>query len=79
MIEGDMQSGLNEEVNQEHHDFIEHWFHTTTRLNHHSLLRQLFRYYHSIHLVPHVKVLTKVYFSNMNVSIFVFLLCTWLH
>jgi len=26
MTEGDMQSGLNEEVNQEHHDYIEHWF-----------------------------------------------------
>jgi hypothetical protein len=79
MIEGDMQSGLNEEVNQEHHDFIEHWFQTTTKLNHHSLLRQLFTYYHSSQLVPHVRVLIKVYCSNLNVSIFIIMLRTWLH
>ena len=41
MTEGDMQSGLNEEVNQEHQDYIEHWFQMTTRLKHHSLLQQL--------------------------------------
>jgi hypothetical protein len=31
-----MQSVLNEEVNQEHQDYIEHWFHMTTRLKHHA-------------------------------------------
>jgi hypothetical protein len=79
MIEGDMQIVLNEEVNQEHHDFIEHWFQTMTRLNHHSLLRQLFTSYHLNQLVPHVRVLIKVYCSNLNVSIFIILLRTWLH
>ena len=39
MREGDMQSGLIEEVNQEHQDYIEHWFQMTTRLKHHSLLQ----------------------------------------
>jgi hypothetical protein len=31
-----MQSGVNEEVNQEHEGYIEHWFQTTIRLKHHS-------------------------------------------
>jgi hypothetical protein len=54
MVEEDIQSGPNEEVNQGYHDYIEHWFQMTIRLKHHSLLQQLFTSYHSKQLVPHV-------------------------
>jgi hypothetical protein len=73
-----MQSGLNEEVNQEHHDYIEHWFQMTTRLNHHSLLQQLFTS-SSKQLVLHTLVYIKAYLSNPSMNVFLHLLHTWLH
>jgi hypothetical protein len=80
MTEENIQSGPNEEANQGYHDYIEHWFQTTIRLKqHHSFLQQLFASYHLKQLVPHVLVFIKVYCSNLNVSIFVILLLTWLH
>jgi hypothetical protein len=77
--EKNTHSGLNEEVNQGHHDYIECWFQATVRLHHHSLLQQLFTSYYSKLLVHHVRVLIKVYYINLNVSIFMILLRTWLH
>jgi hypothetical protein len=78
MIEGDMQSGLNEEVNQEHQDYIEHWFQTTTRLKHHSLLQQLSTS-SSKQLVLRILVYIKDYLSNPSMNVFLHLLRTWLH
>ena len=73
-----MQSGLNEEVNQEHQDYIEHWFHMTTRLNHHSLLQQLSTS-SSKQLILRILVYIKDYLSNLSMNVFLHLLCTWLH
>jgi len=77
--EKNTHSGLNEEVNQGHHDYIERWFQTTIRLHHHSLLQQLFTPCYSKRLVHHVRVLIKVFYINLNVSIFMIMLRTWLH
>jgi hypothetical protein len=47
LTEEEIQSGPNEEANQGHHDYIEHWFQMTIRLKYHSLLQQPFTSYHS--------------------------------
>jgi hypothetical protein len=78
MIEGDMQSGRNEEVNQEHHDYIEHWFQNTTILNHHTLLQQLFTSSPK-KLVLRTLLYIKSYLSNPSINVFLHLLHTWLH
>jgi hypothetical protein len=53
MIEEDMQSGLNEEVNQEHHDYIEHMVLATIR-SHHSFIFHYFLTSSLKQLVLHV-------------------------
>ena len=77
--ENNTHNSFNEEMDQGHHDYIECWFQATVRLHHHPLLQQLFKSYCSKLLVHHVRVLIKVYYINLNVSIFMILLRTWLH
>jgi hypothetical protein len=78
-VEEDVQSGPNEKVNQEHHDFIECWFQTTISSNHHFLLQPFLTSYHLKQLVSHALVYIKAYFSNMTMNMFVILLHTWIH
>lgn len=78
MIEGDMESGLNKDVNQERQDYIELWFQMTIRLKHHSLLHQLFTS-SSKQLVLRTLVYIKAYLSNSSMNLFLHLLRTWLH
>ena len=43
--EEDMQHCPNEEMNQDHYDYIEHWFQTSTPARHHSFLQTLLASY----------------------------------
>jgi hypothetical protein len=79
LVEEGIHSGQNEEENQVHCEYIEHWFHTTIRLKHQSLLQKLSTSYHSKQLEYHALVYIKEHFSNMSLNIFVILLCTWIH
>ena len=56
MVEEDIQSDSNEEVNQGHHDYIEKWFQTINRSNHRYLLQQLLVLDHLQLLVFHAFV-----------------------
>jgi hypothetical protein len=78
MIEGDMHIGLNKQVNQEHHEYIEHWLHKTTRLNHHSLFQQLFTSSPKP-LILRTMVYIKASLSNPSMNVFIHMLRTWLH
>jgi hypothetical protein len=44
MKKEDMQSSVDEQVNQGKHDYIELWFHTTIRLKYHSILQHFLTY-----------------------------------
>lgn len=80
MTKEDFQSGPNEEVDQDRHDYIEHWFHITINSRHHSLLLlQLFVSNHLNLLVFHAFVHIKVYISNLSMNVYLYLLHTWLH
>jgi hypothetical protein len=79
MTKEDIQTSANEQINQRHHDYIELWFHTIIGLKHHFILQQFLAPSQSKQLVPHIPVSLKAYLSNLNMSIFVILLRTWIH
>ena len=78
MVEENMQISVDEQVNHGYQDYIEIWFQTTIRPQQ-SLLQEILTSYHSKLLVSHVLVCFKAHFSNLNVSIFLILLRTWIH
>ena len=73
-----MKISIDEQVNQGYQDYIEIWFQETIRPQQ-SLLQQFLASYHSKLMIYHVLVCFKADFSNLNVSIFLILLRTWLH
>ena len=79
MVEEDVQHDSNEEMDQEHYDYIEHWYQITTQSKHHSPLQKNLESYHLQLLFFHALVHSKVYISNLSMNIFVHLLHTWLH
>lgn len=70
----DTWSGLKQEMDQGYQDYIENWFQTIIASRNHSLLPQLVISYYLQQLVYHTLASYKVYFSNLNVNIFVILL-----
>ena len=78
MVEEDMQISVDEQVNQGYQDYIEVWLRATIRPQQYSL-QQFLTSYHSKLLVSHLLVCLKAHFSNLNVSIFLILLRTWIH
>ena len=79
IVEEHIQSDPNEEVNQEHYDYIELWFQKLIEMKHPSLIQQLFASYHLNQLVYHTLVYFKAFLPNLTISMFVMLLGTWLH
>jgi hypothetical protein len=79
MTKEDMETVSNEQENQGEKDPIETWFQTVVMPQYHSILQHLLAPYQSMHLVPHIQVSIQVYFSNLNMSMFVIMLRTWLH
>ena len=79
MAKEDVHHYLNEERDQDHHDYIEHWFQKIITSRHCSLLPQPFVSHHLQQLVIHTSVYLKVYFSNLSMNVSVYLLSTWLH
>ena len=75
--EEDMQHYVEMEL--EYHDYIEHWFQTTTPVRHHSLLQKFLVLYHFQLLLFHVQIHFQVYMLNMSMNISLYLICTWLH
>ena len=78
MTKEDGQHCLNEEVDQEHHSYIESWF-TTIFKPHHSFLLHLLVSNHLHLLVFHALMHCNVSISNLNFNVFLYLLRTWLH
>ena len=78
MTKEDGQHCLNEEVDQEHHSYIESSF-TTIFEPHHSFLLHLLVSNHLQLLVFHALINIKAYILNLSMNVFVYLLRTWLH
>ena len=79
MAEEDMQQDPNEEMDQDHYDYIEHWYQTATQERHNSPLQKILVSYHLQLLVFHAHVPIKVYISTMSMNVSLYLLCTSLH
>ena len=75
--EEDMQHYVEMEL--EYHDYIEHWFQTTTPARHHSLLQKFLVLYHLQLLVFHAHIHFQVYMLNLSMNISLYLIRTWLH
>ena len=73
--EEDFQFIVDEKVDQGYQNYIETWFQETNK----SPLQQFLTSYHSKLLVSHVLVCFNTHFSNMNMTIFLILLHTWLY
>jgi hypothetical protein len=67
-----------EQGSQGNQDYIESWFKFVIGPQH-SILQQFLASYHQSSWFLISLVFIKVYFSNLNMSIFVILLCTWIH
>jgi hypothetical protein len=79
MTKEDMETVSNEQENQGDKYPIETWFQIVVQPQYHSILQHLLEPYQSMQLVPHIQVSIQVYFSKLNMSMFVILLRTWLH
>ena len=71
-------NGINEEVDEEHHSYIESWL-TKIIKAHHSFLLQILVSHHSQQLVFHALMHCKIFISNLSMNVCVSLLCTWFH
>ena len=78
MTKEDGKHCLNEQVDQEHHSYIESWF-TTIFEPHHSFLLQLLVSHHSQQLVFHALMNCNVSISNLSMNASLYLIRTWLH
>ena len=78
MTKEKFNNGLNEEVDEEHHSYIEMWF-TTIIKPHHSFLIQLLISHHSQQLFFHALMYCKFFISNLSMNVCVSMLHTWLH
>jgi len=67
--EEDMQHCPNEEIDQDHYDYIEHWFKTSTPTRHHSLLHTFLASYNLQLLVSHAHVHCKFYMLNLSMNV----------
>jgi hypothetical protein len=74
MTEEDGKHCINEEVDQEHHSYIESWF-TTIFKPHHSLLLHLWVSNQLQLLVFHALIKIKAYILNLGMNVLVNLLC----
>jgi len=69
----------NEQENQGDKDPIETWFHTIINPQYSLIIQHLLAPYQSMKLVFHVLISIQVYYSNVNMSMLVILLHTWIH
>jgi len=79
MEEEDIQDDPNQQVDQGHHNYIEIWFQTVTKLQQHSLLKLRLISSKSKHFITQIQVHVKAYISSLHIIFFVILMCTWLH
>lgn len=79
MEEEDEQHGPNQEMDQEYHDHIEHWFRTMTKAREYSSLLKLLLSYQVHWLVLHAHVHFQVCMINLSMNIYFHLIRTWLH
>lgn len=79
MEEEDVQHGPNQEMNQDHHVYMEHWFRTMTKAGQHSPLLKLLLSYHLHLLAFHAHAHFQVYMLNLSMNIYFHLIRTWLH
>jgi hypothetical protein len=80
--EEDLHSMIKESIEiivDEHQDYIEIWFQEVIKPQYYSLLQHLLMPKQVGCLVLHIQVITAVNFSYMDMSMFLILLCTWLH
>jgi hypothetical protein len=80
--EEDMHRMIKERIEiivDKHQDYIEIWFQEVIRRQYYSLLQHLLMSKQVGWLVLHIQVITTVNFSYMYMSMFLILLCTWLH
>jgi len=75
----EMQHCPNEEMNQDHYDYIKHWFQTSTPARHHYFLHTLLESYNLQLLFSHAHVHCKFYMLNLSMNVFLYLIRTWIH
>ena len=79
MVEEDMKNDPDQQKDQGHHNYIEIWFQTVTKLQHHSLPQLCLILSKSNHLVSEIQVHVKAYISSLHIILSIILMCTWLH
>ena len=79
IVEEDMKNDPDQQNDQGHHNYIEIWFQTVTKLQQHSLLQLSLISSNSKHLITQIQVHVKTYISSLHISFSVILMCTWLH
>ena len=79
MIEEDVKHVLNEEKDQEYHDYIERWFAIVIKPDHSFISHYFLTSYHLQHLVFHALMHYNVSILNLSMNVFLYLLLTWLH
>jgi hypothetical protein len=79
MTKEDMQNSVDKQENQGSSDYIEVWFQTNIIPYIPSFSNISWHHINQSSLVPHIWYLSKHYLSNLNMSIFVILLRTWIH
>jgi hypothetical protein len=77
-LHGMMKEGIEITIDEQQ-DYIEIWFQEVIRPQYHSLLQHLMMSKQVGWFVLHIQVITVVTFSYMDMSMFLILLCTWLH
>ena len=76
MEEESEQHGPNQEMDQGYHDYIEHWFQTTTQARQHNPLLKLLLSYHLHFLVFHAHAHFQVYMLNLSMNIYLYMIRT---
>ena len=79
MVEEYMKNDPDQKKDQGNHSYIEIWFQTVTKLQHHSLPQLYLILSKSNHLVSEIQVHVKAYIASLHIILFVILMCTWLH
>jgi hypothetical protein len=70
---------LSTRESQGNKDYIESWFQTVIRPQYSSILQHFLASSPQEQLVSHVRTTIEVYFSYLDMSILINMLCTWLH
>jgi len=79
MEEENIKNDLDKQANQGHQSYIEVWFKKNNMMEYQSLRQLYLIFSKSNHLIYEIEVHVKSYIASLHISLFVILMCTWLH